>query len=37
MKLPPGCLQLSSVTSVANISDPNAYVCKLIKSLYGLK
>lgn len=36
MKLHPGYLQLSSFTSVAHITDPSAYVCRLRKSLYGL-
>lgn len=37
MKLPPGYLQLSSCTFVAQITDPSAFVCKLRKSLYGLR
>lgn len=37
MKLPPGYLQLSSFTSVSHITDPSAYVCRIRKSLYGLR
>lgn len=37
IKLPPGYLQLSSFTCISQITDPSAFVCKLGKSLYGLK
>ncbi|WOH11771.1 hypothetical protein DCAR_0831263 [Daucus carota subsp. sativus] len=37
MKLPPGYLQLSSGISITSICDPTQYVCRLRKSLYGLR
>lgn len=37
MKLPTGYLHLSSSASLSGITDPTAFVCKLRKSLYGLR
>lgn len=37
MRVPPGYLQLSSLPAINNITDISEWVCKLRKSIYGLR
>ena len=37
MRVPPGYFQLSSIPDMNNITDLSAWVCKLVKSIYGLR